>query len=284
MTEPREQTRLRTPGDWAALLFLLTGAAVVMMPLVWMISTSLKAPGKVYLYPPQWIPDPVQWRNYMEVLTEWPFLLYLKNTIIITGLNVVGTVLSSALVAYSFARLRWKHRDLFFLVCIATMMLPPQITLVPTFILFVKIGWLDSFLPLVVPAFFGQAFYIFMLRQFFRALPRSLDEAALVDGCGYLRIFTHIILPLSKPALLTVGIFTFMGVWNDFMGPLIYLSSENKRTLALALSFFSNYFLAGVRVHTLMAASLVVMSPCVIIFFVFQRYFIRGMVFSGLKA
>lgn len=275
--------RLKSPADWAIFLILIAGALVVLMPLFWMITTSLKDPGKIYLHPPQWIPDPVRWDTYVNVLTEWPFFTYLKNTIIITVLNIAGCVLSSSLVAYSFARLRWRGRNFFFVVCLCTMMLPPQVTLVPTFILFVKIGWLDSFLPLVVPAFFGQAFYIFMLRQFFRTLPRSLDEAALIDGCGYLRIYWHIILPLSRSALLAVCIFTFMGTWNDFMGPLIYLSSEDKRTLALALAFFSQTFYSGINTHTLMAASLIVMMPCIVIFFIFQKQFIRGMVFSGMK-
>ncbi len=273
----------RTTGDLLAFALLACGAVIVLTPLAWMISTSLKDPGKIYLYPPQWIPDPVRWETYAHVLTQWPFLTYLRNTFIITTLSIVGSVFSSALVAYSFARLRWRYRDFFFLVCLATMMLPPQVTLVPTFILFVKLGWLDSFLPLTVPAFFGQAFYIFMLRQFFRTLPRSLDEAALIDGCGYLRIFTQIVLPLARPAVLAVAIFTFMAAWNDFMGPLIYLSSEHKRTLALALAFFSSNFFSGIHTHTLMAASLIVMLPCIAIFFVFQRQFISGMVFSGMK-
>ena len=262
---------------------LVLGSGVALFPLFWMLSTALKDPGNVFLFPPQWIPRPMRWENFVEIFTMWPFAVYLKNTLIITLSNIVGVLVSSALVAYSFSRLRWRGRDMFFVICISTMMLPPQVTLVPTFILFVKLGWLDSFKPLIVPAFFGQAFYIFLLRQFFMTIPRSLEEAARIDGCGYLRTFTTVIAPLSKPVMLTVSIFTFIGVWNDFMGPLIYLSSDNKRTLALALSYFSQSFISGMHLHTLMAASLVVMLPCIIIFFIFQRYFIQGMVFSGLK-
>jgi ABC-type glycerol-3-phosphate transport system permease component len=225
----------------------------------------------------------VVWSNYADIFNMWPFFTYLWNTVLVTSLNILGAVLSSSLVAYSFARLRWRYRDALFVLCLATMMLPPQVTLVPTFILFVKLGWLDSFLPLIVPAFFAQPFNVFLLRQFFRGVPRSLEDAALVDGCGYFRIYRQIILPLAKPALLTVTIFTFIMVWNDFMGPLIYISSEHKRTLALALAFFSQTFFAGVHTHHLMAASLITMTPCILVFIVFQRYFIRGIVFSGMK-
>jgi len=248
-----------------------------------MLSTSLKDPGNIYLDPPQWIPDPIVWGNYSDIFVQWPFAVYLRNTVLITVLNIVGVVLSSSLVAYSFARLRWKYRDVFFVVCLATMMLPSQVTLVPTFLIYVKLGWLDSFYPLIVPAFFAQPFNVFLLRQFFKTIPKSLEEAARIDGCGYFRSFRTIIMPLAKPAILTVGLFTFIGVWNDFMGPLIYISSEEKRTLALALSYFSQTFFAGVHTHHLMAASLIVMLPCIIAFVFFQRYFIQGMVFSGLK-
>lgn len=263
--------------------FLVSGTLVVLFPLMWMLSTSLKDPGNIYLDPPQWIPRPALWSNYADIFVQWPFIQYLKNTIVVTGLNVVGAVVSSSLVAYSFARLRWKYRDFFFLLCLATLMLPAQVTLVPTFLIFVKIGWLDSFYPLVVPAFFAHAFNVFLLRQFFKTIPLSLEEAARIDGCGYLQSYRVIILPLAKPALLTVALFTFIGVWNDFMGPLIYLSSEGKRTLALALSYFSQTFFAGIHTHHLMAASLIVMLPCIVAFAVFQRHFIQGMVFSGLK-
>ncbi len=276
----RAQLRLKLAAVYAA---LAAGSVLVLFPLYWMAATSLKDPGNIYLAPPQWIPNPFRWANYSEIFTLWPFTRYLWNSTFVTMMNIIGAVLSSSLVAYGFARLRWKYRDFFFMVCLGTMMLPSQVTLAPTFILFVKLGWLDSFYPLIVPAFFSQAFNVFLLRQFFRTIPRALEDAARIDGCGYFRTYWQIILPLAKPALLTVTLFTFIGVWNDFMGPLIYLSSDDKRTLALALSFFSQTFFAGVHTHHLMAASLMVMLPCIILFAVFQRYFIQGMVFSGLK-
>lgn len=279
-TETRAAEAVRLAGVYA---FLVLGSLVVLFPLFWMLSTSLKDPGNIYLDPPQWIPRPAVWGNYRDIFTMWPFPVYLGNTVLLTVLNVGGAVVSSSLVAYSFARLRWKYRDVFFILCLGTMMLPAQVTLVPTFLLFVKIGWLDSFYPLVVPAFFAQAFNVFLLRQFFKTIPRSLEEAARIDGCGYLRSFRVIILPLAKPALLTVALFTFIGVWNDFMGPLIYISSESKRTLALALSYFSQTFFAGIHTHHLMAASLIVMMPCIVAFVIFQRYFIEGLAFSGMK-
>ncbi|MCX7017865.1 MAG: carbohydrate ABC transporter permease [bacterium] len=264
-------------------IFLSAGAFLCLLPLIWMISTSLKEPGNVFLYPPQWIPRPVRWENYAEIFTEWPFLTYLRNTMTITFLHIVGVTLSSALVAYAFSHLRWPGRGVCFIMCMATMMLPGQVTMAPTFIMFVKLGWLDSFKPLVVPAFFGSAFFIFLLRQFFRTIPRSLIEAARIDGCGEWRIFFFIMMPLSVPALLITGIYTFIGSWNDFMGPLIYLSSDSKRTLALALAYFGQSFISGITLHTLMAASLIVMLPCIVLFFALQKHFMQGMVFSGLK-
>jgi len=270
-------------GEALVYLFLLAGAVLCLMPLVWMISTSLKEPGNVFLYPPQWIPRPARWKNYTEIFTEWPFFTYLRNTVTVTALNIAGVTLSSAIVAYAFSHLRWPGRNACFILCMATMMLPAQVTMAPTFIMFVKLGWLDSFKPLVVPAFFGSAFFIFLLRQFFRTIPRSLIEAARIDGCGEWRIFFSIMMPLSVPALLITGIYTFIGSWNDFMGPLIYLSSDSKRTLALALAYFSQSFISGITLHTLMAASLIVMLPCIVLFFALQKHFVRGMVFSGIK-
>jgi ABC-type glycerol-3-phosphate transport system permease component len=270
---------------WNVTIFLalLAGAACMLLPLVWMLSTSLKEPGTVFRYPPQWIPHPAKWSNYTEVVTLWPFMQYLGNTIWVTSMTILGTLFSCSLAAYSFGRLNWPGRDLLFYVTIATMMLPAQVTMVPMFALFVRLGWIDTLLPLYVPAFFGSAFFIFLFRQFFRTLPVSLEDAAKIDGCGYVRTFLHVIVPLSRPAFITVAIFTFMGAWNDFMGPLIYISSESKRTLALALSFYQNYFYGGIHLHTLMAASILVLLPCILVFFVGQKYFVQGMVLSGLK-
>lgn len=275
--------QLHNLGDWVAYLLLLCGAVTFLMPFIWMLSTSIKEPGEVFIYPPKWIPDNPRWENYRDVIVEWPFLQYLWNTVWVTALTITGSLFSCSLAGYSFARLRWRGRDTFFLLSLATLMLPVQVTMIPTFTLFVYLGWIDTLLPLYVPAFFGNAFFIFLFRQFFRGLPSALEDAARIDGCGFLGTFRHIALPLSRPALITVTIFSFMGAWNDFMGPLIYVSSESKRTLALALSFYQNYFYGGVYLHTLMAASALVLLPCVIVFFVFQTYFIQGMVMSGLK-
>ena len=275
--------QLRNLGDWVAYLLLLCGAVTFLMPFIWMLSTSIKEPGEVFIYPPKWVPDDPRWENYRDVIVEWPFLQYLWNTVWVTALTITGSLFSCSLAGYSFARLRWRGRDTFFLLSLATLMLPVQVTMIPTFTLFVYLGWIDTLLPLYVPAFFGNAFFIFLFRQFFRGLPSALEDAARIDGCGFLGTFRHIALPLSRPALITVTIFSFMGAWNDFMGPLIYVSSESKRTLALALSFYQNYFYGGVYLHTLMAASALVLLPCVIMFFVFQTYFIQGMVMSGLK-
>jgi ABC-type glycerol-3-phosphate transport system permease component len=269
--------------DWLIYLLLVLGACFFLLPLAWMISTSLKEPGEVFIYPPKWIPEPAHWDNYREVLLEWPFMIYLWNTIWITSMTILGALFSCSLAGYSFARLRWKGRDTLFILSLATLMLPVQVTMIPTFSLFVFLGWIDTLLPLYVPAFFGNAFYIFLFRQFFKGLPSALEDAARIDGCGFLGTFHHIALPLCRPALITVTIFAFMGSWNDFMGPLIYVSSENNRTLALALSFYQNYFYGGVYLHTLMAASALVLLPCVTVFFIFQTYFIQGMVMSGLK-
>jgi len=263
-------------------LVILIGAFVVSIPLLWMLSTSVKDPGDVFLQPPQWIPSVFRWANYAEAVNAIPFWTYTTNSIIITALGVIGEVVSCSLVAYAFARLRSRDKDVLFLILLSTMMLPGEVKLVPTYLMFRWFGWLNTFLPLVVPHFFGGAFYIFLLRQFFLTLPLEMDEAAKVDGAGYLRIFWNIILPLAKPALATVAIFSFYSIWNDFLSPLIYLSKEDNYTLPLGLQAFIGAY--GVIHWTwLMAASVLALIPCVVIFFTFQRWFIEGAVLSGLK-
>ncbi|OPZ06505.1 MAG: L-arabinose transport system permease protein AraQ [candidate division BRC1 bacterium ADurb.BinA292] len=237
----------------------------------------------MFVSPPQWIPPDPQWSNYREVIQTWPFLRYGLNTVYVTLMVMLGSLLSCSLAGYSFARLRWRGRNVIFFLSIMTMMIPAQVTMIPLFSLFVALGWVDTLLPLYVPAFFGSAFFIFLFRQFFMSIPRSLEDAARIDGCGYLGIYWHVVVPLSVPSFITVAIFTFIGTWNDFMGPLIYISSESKRTLALALSFYQNYFYGGIHLHTLMAASLMVLLPCIIVFFIFQRHLIQGMILSGIK-
>lgn len=254
---------------------------MIFIPLGWSLSTSLKEPGDIFTYPPSWIPNPVRWQNYVEVFQTIPFARYFLNTAIITGFDIVGKVLSCSIVAFSFARLRWWGRDVVFLVMLSTLMLPHHVTLIPQFILYKYLGWVDTFLPLIVPNFFGGPFLTFLLRQFFMTIPLDLDDAARIDGASTFRIFWNIILPLSKPALAAVAIFVFQGTWNDFLGPLIYLHSKDKFTVSLGLRMFQGEH--GTDWHLLMAASLMAMLPVIVVFFAAQRYFIQGVVFTGVK-
>lgn len=260
---------------------LLAGAVLVLLPLAWMLSTSLKEPGDVFLFPPRWVPDPIQWDNYREALTVLPFGRYFLNTLLITGLDIIGKLLSCSLVAFGFARLRWWGRDAMFLVMLATLMLPHHVTLIPQFVAFRAFGWFNTLLPLIVPAFFGGPFLTFLLRQFYMTIPLELDDAARIDGANSLQIYWRIILPLSKPVLAACAIFVFNSTWNDFLGPLIYLQSPENFTLSLGLRQFQGEY--ATEWHLLMAASLVTLLPVVVIFFTAQRYFIQGVVFTGLK-
>ena len=260
---------------------LIAGALVILAPLAWMISTSLKNRSAVFRFPPEWIPDPVLWHNYPEALTILPFGTFFINTVIVTLLSVLGELISSAVVGYSFARLRWKGRNLLFVVVLATMMLPRQVTLIPVFIIFRSLDWINTFAPLVVPSWFGVPFYIFLLRQFYMTIPFDLDDAAAIDGCSRLGVFWRIVLPLSKPVLASVAIFSFQYHWNDFFQPLIYLFDNEKFTLALGLRFFQGNY--GTEWHYLMAASLVVMLPLILVFFFAQKIFIQGVVYTGFK-
>lgn len=263
------------------------------LPFFWMLGTSL-TPEKDVLDPhrPMFPPNLVERialelrgkGNYHEALVEQklPFDLFLMNTVTITALCIIGQTLSAACVAFAFARLNFPLREPLFLLVLSTMMLPPQVTMIPQFILFAKIGWVDSLKPLIVPAFFGGgAFFIFLLRQFFLTIPKELEDAARLDGCSTFGVFRHLVLPLSMPALITVALFSFIGHWNDFLGPLIYTQSLEKKTLALGLTAFKG--LTGTEYHLLMAASVAVLMPVIVIFFVAQRYFVQGIVSTGLK-
>jgi ABC-type glycerol-3-phosphate transport system permease component len=270
-------------GRLIALVLLTAGAVVILIPFAWMLSTSLKPAEDVWLLPPQWIPPELHWENFTNALTIMPFFRYTLNTLIITIACIIGTLLSASLVAYGFARLRFPGRDILFFLLLSTMMIPGQVTLIPTFILFRYLGWVDTFLPLTVPAFLGGgAFAVFMLRQFFMTIPMELDEAATIDGCSPLGIYWKIFLPLSKPALGTLAIFVFMGCWNDFLGPLIYINSMDKWTITLGLNAFLGHT-GGVEWNLMMAASLVFLLPCLIIFFLAQKAFVQGIVVSGVK-
>ena len=255
---------------------------VLILPFLWIISTSLKGDEDIFTTPPQWIPTDIRWENYSDVFDRMPYLIYFRNSVFVTVMTIVGVVISSSLVAYAFACLRWPGRNALFIFVLATMMLPMQVTMIPMFVLFKEIGWLNTYKPLIVPAFFGGgAFNIFLLRQFFLTIPKELFEAARIDGCSEFRIYWNIVLPLAKPALATVAILTFMFSWNDFLGPLIYLSDQLKGTIALGLALFVGQH--QTEWGMLMAASVLMMIPMVLIFFFFQRYFIKGFVMSGIK-
>ncbi len=266
-------------------LALAAGCVLMLVPFFWMISTSLKQPGQVFAHPIQWLPDPFKWENYVKVVVKWPFLMYMRNSAIVAGLTIVGSLISCSLVAYAFARLRSRLSKPLFILMLATMMLPGQVTVIPVFILFKNLGWIDSFAALTVPAFFGTPFYIFLLRQFFMTVPRELEDAARIDGCGTWGVFWHVILPMAKPALAAVAVFSFMASWNDFYGPLIFLSSENKRTAALALAMFNAKAGtgSGIRMHYAMAAATLVIIPTLVVFYYAQRYFVQGIVFKGVE-
>jgi multiple sugar transport system permease protein len=257
------------------------GALLFLLPLFWMISSSLKPDYQVLEYPPRWLPNPVRWANYAEALTYVPFGRYTLNTLFIASMTIFGHLLSCTLVAYAFARLRAPGKDILFLIMLATMMLPYPVTMIPIYIGFESMGWVNTFLPLIVPAFFGSPFYIFLMRQFFLTLPVELEDAARIDGANTPQIIWHVILPISKPALATVAIFTFQASWNDFLGPLIYLHDQTKYTVSLGLSFFRSSY--DVRWAYLMAASLVTMLPVIILFFLAQRLFIEGITLTGIK-
>lgn len=264
-----------------ALLALLIGAAGFVFPLLWMISTSLKDLSEVFAVPPIWIPPVLHWENYPKSLTYFPFALYLRNTLIIVVPSVIGTLISSALPAYGFSRIRWPGRDAVFILVLATLMIPTWTTLIPVYVLFARMHWTGTFLPLIVPNFFGSSFYIFLLRQFFLRQPQELVDAARIDGASHVGVFTRIILPLSKPALAVVVLFSFMDGWKDFFGPLIYLNNADLYTLSIGLYSFRSQHQTDWT--TLMAASLLVLSPMIILFFFTQRTFVEGITFTGLR-
>ena len=270
-----------------AVLILLSVAFV--FPLLWMLSTAIKPLDETMVNPPKWIPSEFQWGNFQEAfnynsdtLGYSPFLQYGLNTIALTLLIVAGTVISNALVGYSFARLKWPGREVAFGLTLATMMVPFPVLMVPLFDLFQRFGWVGTFRPLWVPAFFGSAFSIYLLRQFFRSIPNELSEAARIDGCSEWRIFWQIIAPLSKPALAVVALFSFNGAWNDFIGPLLYLQDQKSFTLALGLQAYQSQA-GGTPWNLLMAASLIVLGPVLILFFFAQRLFIQGIAVTGIK-
>ncbi len=278
----RPPTRLRL--SHAPILLLLVAAGLAFLaPFAWMVSTSLKPLNETMTLPARWIPGIVQWHNYPDSTRAMgPFWRYAGNSLFLGVMTVVGTVASSTLAAYGFSRLEWRGRDKVFLVLLATMMIPYPIIMVPIFNLFKSLGWIGTLRPLWTPSFLASAFNVFLLRQFFLTLPKDMTEAARIDGCSELQILTRIVLPLSKPALLVVAIFQFMATWNDFLGPLIFLTDQKDFTLALGLQSFQSQ-MGGTAWHQLMAASVLVTLPVILLFFLAQRTFIEGVAATGGK-
>lgn len=263
-------------------LLLVFFAGFFVLPWVWMISTSLKNPDELAVYPIIWIPDPIRWDNYLEAFRRAEFPRFLLNTVLVAFPSVLGAVVSNALVAYGFARVRWPGRDLLFSLVLATLILPGFVTFIPLYLIFKQLNWINSYLPLVVPTWFGNPFFVFLLRQFFMTLPEELADAARVDGASEFRIFSQIILPLSRPALAVVALFQFIGSWNDYFGPLIYINDKALYTISLGIANmrasygFSNF-------AWIMAATCMSVLPIIILFFFAQRTFIEGIALTGLK-
>ncbi len=254
---------------------------VYLIPLLWMISSAFKSEAQLFSYNMILVPRPVRWQNFPEAIDAIPFFAYLVNSLQVCAWSILGTLISCSLAAYGFARIRWRGSTILFAVVLSTMMLPYQATMLPLFITFKTLGWVGTFKPLIVPRFFGTAFFIFLLRQFFRSIPTDISDSARIDGCSEFGIFARMIIPLAKPALAVVVLFTFLHTWNDFVGPLIYLTSEDKYTLALGLQqFVSSY---GSRWGHLMACTTLVTLPIIVLFFLTQRTFVQGIALTGMK-
>ena len=262
-------------------LLLCFLSVLFVFPFVWLVRSSFMNSAEIFAMPIRWVPHEPVFSNFGEALTAFPFYQYLRNTMLIVILNMTGNILSSSFVAFGFARLNFPGRKFFFALIISTMMIPAAVIQIPQFIIWQRLGYYDTYVPLTLPSFFINAFYIFLIRQFIATIPRDYDEAAFIEGSGYFSIYARIILPLIKPALTTVGVFSFMGSWNDFYGPLIYLKSNFKYTLSLGLTSFMDRYVN--QWHLLMAASTVVILPMIMLYFFAQRYFIEGITFTGIK-
>ena len=282
----RARNRAWTIFCYATMILL---GVMFMFPWFWTIGTSLKTPGELYIYPPPFLPKVPIWHNYVEVFERVPYMSrFFLNSVIVVVLSTSGAVISSLLVAYSFARFRWRGRDIIFGITLATMILPAQVTLIPTYLLFKYLRWLDTIKPLWVPSWFGGgAFNIFLMRQFIMTIPREFDEAATIDGANPFRILLTVLMPLMKPVMATIAVLSFLWAWNDFMGPLIYLSTPEKFTIALGMRYFdvtpAGQSWGMPTDHLLMAVCVMSTTPILILFFSAQRYFVRGIVMSGIK-
>ena len=277
-TSQRRQKRLR---HFVLHVLLSIGAFFMILPFLWMLSTSLKAPGDVFKFPPEWIPDPIVWSNYAKSWTLKPMDLAYLNSIKISTLTTVGTLFTSSLAAFAFAKLRFRGQHILFMILIATLMIPVQVTLIPLFILFKWINWIDTHWPLIVPAILTNAYGVFLLRQFFMSLPNELGDAGEIDGCNPFQIYWHLYLPLSVPALVTLGIFAFLYHWNEFLLPLIYLNSLQNFTIPLMLATFQGAYTTDWEL--LMAAATLALVPVIIVYIFGQRYFVQGIALTGLK-
>jgi multiple sugar transport system permease protein len=277
----RSQKMRRRIRRGLAYVVLTILSVLFAIPFLWLLSTSLKPPAQIFRLPPEWVPHPITWSNYPRALTQIPFALYLTNTLYIALFNVAASVITCSLVAYGFARITWPGRNALFLVLVSTLMIPYPVTLIPTFLIFRNLGWINTPHPLTIPALTGNAFFIFLLRQFYLTIPEELSSAARIDGASEFQIYLRIIVPLARPALAVVALFTFMWNWNDFLGPLIYLSDREQYTLAIGLYGFLS------RVRTdwgpLMAAAAIMVAPIIVLFFLTQRTFIQGITLTGIK-
>jgi multiple sugar transport system permease protein len=264
---------------------LAAGAVPTLLPFVWLVRSALMQDDQMFIAPPRWIPDPFKWSNFTEALTAQPFGRYFLNTVVIAVISVLGTVLTCSIAAFSFSRLRWRGRNVVFAVLLSSVMLPYAVTLIPTFVMWQELGALNTIAPLTVPSWFagagGGVLNVFLLRQFFLTIPFELDEAAYIDGASPWRVFWMVVMPLSKPAIVVVTIFTFIGTWNDFLGPLLYLNDEEKYTLSIGLASFQSIYIT--QWGYLMAASAAVIAPIIALFFFLQRYFIEGVTLTGIK-
>ncbi|HFJ6647744.1 carbohydrate ABC transporter permease [Enterococcus faecium] len=252
---------------------------ILIIPLLWMVFTSLKPMEEIVRYPPTFFPEKIVWENYLDTIAAFPFWRYARNTLFITVLVVIGNVLSNSFIAYGFAKLDFPGKKLMFALVLSTMMIPGFVTMIPQYVLFSKIGWVGTYLPLIVPSFFGNAFNIFLMRQFYLSINNELIEAAEIDGANHLYIWSHLMLPLTKTALITIAINSFNAAWNDFLGPLLYIQDQEKYTLQIGLQVFQNQ--ATTQWNYLMAGATLVLIPTILLFFFAQRYFIEGMDLTG---
>lgn len=268
-------------GKIVVFAILLLIGFLYAFPFYWMVATALKENTQLFLYPPKMYPDPAVWHNFVDAVQAIPFFRYTLNSATVAALATIGALISCPLAAYSLGRTRWKGRDALFIITLAVMMIPNQVTMVPLFIVFTKLKLVNTFAPLVLPMFFGVPYYIFLCRQFFKQLPRSLEDAARIDGCSEFMVYAKIMLPLCQPCLLTIGMFQFVAAWNDFLGPLIYLSNEYKYTLQIGLQQFKQS--SNTQWSLLMSAATLVALPIIILYFLVQRAFVEGITFGGVK-